>query len=294
MAAGQRLSGKYGAINGQSTVRNWNATITNTPYVYGASNTRAGKARTTGVFDWTGSFTQMLAVPTVMPGDVFTFDGFLAPNTGVWGTAGPTKTGDAIVENIVITWNWETNEPIMSVVNFAGVTPLTDATDTITDVTLTDLSVPQGLHMMYGVEADAAADIFAGTVGDNLLNLSKAVLTLTCTNNRFVDSETDGWASRVRGTFDWTLDITQNEVALADRPFDVNDILTLVLPINDTEYWTFKWGRVINFSGVTVDMTTGTILTQTINMGMQAHTPTTVIGAIRAPGALADWWPWTT
>jgi hypothetical protein len=239
----------------------------------------------------------MVPVPDVMPGDVFTFDGFLAPDTGVWGTAGPTKTGDAIVESIVTSWNWDTNEPIMSVVNFAGVTPLTDATDTITDVTLADIKTTTGVWPKYDIYDPLAtpttavpATIFA--TGDKIVNVTKATLTISATNNRFVDSDTAGWASRTRGTLDWTLDVVQNEVALADRPFDVNDILGIVLPIDDTDYWYLKWGRVINFSGVTVDITTGNILTQTINIGMQAHTPTDVIGAIRAPGAVADYWPW--
>lgn len=295
MPAGQRISGAYGAINGESTVSRWNATITNSPYAYGASNTRAGKARSIGTFDWTGSFTQMIAVPTVMPGDIFTFTGFLAPTTGIWGSSGPTKTGSAIVESVVLTWNWETNEPVGTVVNFAGVSPLTDGSDTITDTTLTDLKIPQGLSIKYSdLEADTPAAIFAGTAGDEFVNISRAVLTISCANPRFVDSSTDGWASRVRGTLDWTLDLTQNEVALADYPIARNDILQLVLPIDDTDYWVLQYGRVLNFSGVTMDMTTANILNQTINIGMQAHTPTDVIGGIRKPGAVTDWWPWTT
>jgi hypothetical protein len=289
-----RMSGKYGAINGLSTVRNWNAAITNTPFSYSASNTRAGTGRNRGIRDWTGSFQQLMHTPNVVPGEIFTFEGFLAPTTGDYGTAGPAKTGSAIVQSVVIVWAWDTNEPINCTVNFAGVTPLEDATATITDLTIPDMEIPEGKFLKYGAAADTFADIMAGTVGDDLINTSRATLTMTCTNPEFVDSNTAGWRGRVKGKMDWTLEIARNDVSLADRPFDIDDIISIVLPVSATEYWGIKFARVMNFSGVTVDINEGGILTETISMGMQATDVVEGMGEIVAPGSVTPFWPFVT
>lgn len=293
MVALKRYSGKYAAINGLGSVQNWDAQITNTPNPYAASNTQAGRARSKGIYDFSGSITQLVSYPTVMPGDIFEFKGYLAPSSGVWNTPGPVKVGMAIVDSVAITWDYSTNAILSSVISFSGAGgPLTDTVETIADTSTPEIEIPEGLWLRWGNESDDLATI-AASEDNKIKNVERAAFVLTCTNSAFVDSETGGWTGRERGTLDWMLDITQTNINVGDTPFGIDEVVSLVLPVNATEYWGIKWGKVLNYSGVSANIDTGEIMRQTINIAMQAHYSAVNIGEITPPGEGSPWWPWT-
>ncbi len=288
-----RISGKLGVVNGQKSVATWTITESNNTRNFKLSNTSAGTGRKKGTGDWTGSFMSPEPVPVSMPGDLITFGGYLGPTTGVPGATGPKIDCGGIIENIAMTWDWEANS-IDHTTNFAcagQVAGLTRGTGTYTDATNPTLAIPEGLLVKYSTTlADLNSAVYS--LGSVLLNVTKVVLTITCANPRFVDSHTNGWAGRIRGPLDWTAAITVNEADSTILP-QIGTNLILILPINAIDYWGLRFGHVDSFSGITVDNNTGAIISQTINIGMQANSGS-AMGAITKPAAGSAWWPWTT
>src|SRR5947207_1860310 len=93
-------SGKFAAVNGKSTVRNWSINDTNATKAFIASNTGGGTGRLKGNHDWSGSYSQYSGIPAVMPGSALSFTGYSAPDSDVNNTTGKTKSGTAIVDSI--------------------------------------------------------------------------------------------------------------------------------------------------------------------------------------------------
>ena len=106
-----QTSGQYGAAmtDGEalSTLGNWNISATSDIKAFVASNTKGGTGRRSGNVDWTGSAKQLVGWPLgkeMMPaGDQWNFLGFLAPRSGVPGTAGPNVGGIVLTESVSLT-----------------------------------------------------------------------------------------------------------------------------------------------------------------------------------------------
>lgn len=276
-------SGRWGVVNSQSTVRNWTLNEIEETKRFYASNTLSGAGRKPSVFDFTGSFSQYGAVPTVLPGETFTFAGFTAPDDDSETPGnGQRYTGPAIVDSVAITWNWENGEIISSVTNFAGNGRLVKAVDTaLTDVSSVDAPVVCGTKIEYDT---GSGDVEWG-------NIANAVLTMMCENQPYLNSSSidngECWRQRKKGNFDWTLALTEQASSRANLPNPGDDMI-LKLYTTDSLFWELKWGHLENFSNITVDRETGAIISRQVNLAMNGWNPT--VGYVKKPDT-TDFWP---
>jgi hypothetical protein len=263
-------SGKFGAVNGISTVRNWVVNEVETPARFRASNTGAGTGRRTGVYDCTGSF-EGYGTPDVMPGEYFNFKGFTASTSGAYGAAGARKDLDnAIVQQVTVNWNWKTGDIINWMVTFAAGEPLelVHATGAVTDLTTTEAPKPCGTLIEVNDQP--------------WVNLVSAVLTITADNPSFVNSGTSCNTGRRPGPIDWTLAVVE-EARTPSHPRGAN--YDLKLYIDAFNFWHINWGRMVSNTDLRVDMDSGAIISMTTNFEMNSnHSTTGVLGFLRMPG----------
>jgi hypothetical protein len=218
-----------------------------------------------------------------MPGETFAFKGYTAPDDDASGD-GINFEGSAIVDQIVVTWNWATGAIIMVDVTFSGNGALAQTTATLTDAT--DPTVPETCGTIF--QYDMAITVPDWTLWADLVS---ATLTITSANVTVVNSGTANWTERKAGIIDWALSVVQDDVDRSSQDFDMDDeVVQFKLFTNATEFWLLQFGMVREFTGITVDPETGAIIQQTVNFDMNAHDGSD-IGTITLPGAGSAWWP---
>lgn len=286
------FSGRLGVVNGISTVRNWNISEVMTPAVYVASNTKGGSGRENGVWDWTGAMALYGAVPSLLPGDQFTFKGQTSPDDLTPGNAGELLTGSAFITQLVINWNWQGGEMISIDSSFGGHLALTKQNA----VQSPDVTAPAA-YPIVGTKVQHSTD---GASWYDIPNLTSAALTLTSAVPTYVNSSTYDagttamWTGRTKGPIDWTLALNQED----NKPGGTNGYPKIGtnhqirLYVNSTDFWLLKWGRIGDYSNLVVDRETGNIISRTLNIGMNGFV-SGVTGNITLPGAGSAWWPFT-
>lgn len=273
-------SGKFGVVNGQSAVRNWQINNTSTPAKYVASNTKGAPGRNPGPKDWTGSFSAYGGEPAVLPGEKFSFVGYTAPTDKALGGVGITYEGTAVVDSVVVNWNWESGENVNYVVNFSGDGALTRGTGSHTDDSEVEVHGTTGLAV--------ALD------GDAAICVATATLTLNASNSAYVNSCTSGWNGRESGVLDAMLSLTihARDLEAIDSGADIGDYFALRLYVNDADYWLLKWMQLKDQTGLTVDIETGAVISYTAAFEFSAFeagggTP----GQLLLPSGAALWPP---
>ena len=273
-------SGRFAVIDGVDTVESWSANILSAPQAYIASNTKGGTGRVPGVMDWNGSFNQRGGSPVHMPGDLFDFKGYTAPNTDILGVDGAYYEGEAIIDQVQITWNWTTGEPIAIVSNFSGNGEVEEGSDITTDVTDPAVLSPTGLRFTLGADEESGSD-------DDLCT-SQAQLTITAANPSYVNSCTNNWTRRKAGPIDFSGSLTMHNDSGLALPFAIGDDVELWGYVSAAAYWILKWCHIDSFTGITCNRA-GEIITMTVPFSMNGFNPSA--GQIRLPGAGSDWWP---
>lgn len=268
-------SGRFGLVNGKSTTTKWSINQTSSSQSFVASNTRGGTGRTGGPQDWTGSYEGLGHTPGVMPGEYFDFLGLTGPDSGVEGEAGVAYSGNAIVESVSITWNWETNQAISYSVSFGGNGQLEEVTQAAAD----------GSQVAV-FETKGCIFTFDGDTPD--FGLTTATLTITAANQTYVDSSTGGWTKRSPGPIDATLSVTINHNSITTLPFEEGDSVNVKAFINDTLFWDLKWMLIESFSNIGAERASGKIVSMTINTSLNAAKDGAV-GWIKKPGGTAFW-----
>lgn len=276
-------SGRWAVVNGQSTVRNWTVNELQEARRYYASNTKSGAGRKLGPRDWNGNFGGYGAVPALLPGETFTFKGFTAPDNDAESPGnGVVYEGPAIVDSIAITWNWGAQELISYVCNFSGNGRLTNSVTTaLLDSTDPDPPIVCGTKLEYNTgSADVEWDY-----------LTQAVLTMTCENQAYLNSSTidtgECWRERKKGNFDWTLALTEEDTDRDNKPDPGDDILCK-LYVDGSTFWELKWGHIENFSNITADRESGTILSRQVNLAMNGFDGSST-GYVKKPDTTSIW-----
>jgi hypothetical protein len=271
------FTGELGAVNGVPAVRNWQISETTSPKTVVSSATRSGTQRTPGIHAWSGSYSIYGVKSSVMPGETVAFVGYRAPTTGVRNTAGIRSTGNIIIDSLVMTWNWGTNEGLSSVVNFSGDGALSHASGAAVLDATTD-NVPTPCNTFINLNATPLPDVVTAT------------LTLTNANKAIVSSSTACGTARKKGpAIDFTLAISQyNEAGIAPIALKADGIITL--PANGTEVWDLKWCHLESITGITVSPETADPIQQTMNFSMNGFLAG-ALGWIKRPGAVAYWPP---
>lgn len=281
-------SGKFGAIDGISTARNWAVNEVSALKPFVASNTFGATGRRRGNRDWTGSIGHYGGKPLIMPGETFTFKGYSAPDNGVQGTAGPCRTGLAMVQNIAVTWNWEAGDIVSTVTNFGSAgAALSRTSEAVTDATNIDAPSIQGAQIR--INPAGGASTYA-----ELCPALSATLNVLVADKPYVNSCTDGETGRKAGPIDWNLSLVVQENDLDDLPFDIDDYVAIQIDIDstNTNYWQLIYGQVKEFSGYTVDIETGNIITVTIpiEMSVDAGDGDSEGAGIWLPDEVDPWW----
>jgi len=270
--------GKFAVVNNQASMRSWtiNDVFANPKAV--ASNTKSGHARRQGIHSWTGSFMQYGTVPTVLPGEKFTFTGFTCPTDDVSAT-GEHYTGTAIVDSIAMAWDWKSGAILSYTTNFSGHLGLTKALHAVYTDSGTPIFLPStGTKITY----DASGDV-------TWANLVQATLTINAANVNYVNSSTAGETGRSAGPIDWTLAVTEENEA----PHTVvipGAILKFKVWVDDTNFWALNYGRVAGYSNLKVDRETQAIIQKTVNIEMAGYADAGTAGLITLPGAGSNWW----
>jgi len=311
------MSGKYGAVSivkpvgGTaailSTIGKWQASQAYGTTSFAASNTKGAHAKRKGIVDWTGSFEQLTGSPSVMPNDVFTFNGFAGPISGVPGTVGPTLTGDAIAESIALAWDWIGNGLLKTVVNMACVTPLRNvaAGTSIHDVSTVNGMPTAGTHIDIKNTSTAAVAFTTLCAQKATLNILGNPISLVNSCSLGKGTETPpiplglAYQTRRAGIVGWNMTITADNSDASytappgtGLPFAPGDYIEIKAYIDGSTFWNLKYGFVAGYSNYTVDIETGAIITYDIDIqGSSDSGPGQATdGAVLLPGGSA-WWP---
>lgn len=288
-------SGKFGVVNGISTVRDWSINDGHTPNIYSASNTLFGVSQARGVEFWDGNFNHYGHTPVVLPGEQFAFLGYGAPVNSVSGN-GWRYSGQALVESSVITWDWGAGGILSVVENFKGHENLNE--QGANGAEISDVSIPSIPHVAC-TRFDYSVDNGSNWLTWN--NLVQGVLTLTCELQEYVNSSTTVddagtcrvWKGNLPGRVLWTLAVTEQNM---DRSiFAKGDVIQMRLYVSDTEFYLLKWAMVNDFTGIQVNRETGAIVQQTVNLGMHgfdtaAGSYSASTGQVLLPST-EQWWP---
>ena len=278
---GGALGGRYGVINGITGVRNWQVSQNGAPAVYANSATAIGHGRKAGITSWAGGFSNHGAVPPVLPGILFGFAGFTAPDNGILGGVGYKYTGNAMVDSVAINWDWQGGNVIENQTSFQGALALTTVAGSYppTDAGVSDPQTSTGTSIQYSAD---------GATWVTLANLTQASLQITNGVQPVVNSSTAGGTDRRAGLVDWTANINVQDTLLGSG-------LTQFTPYqwrfytDNTLFWLLKWGQVKEFTNLQVSPESGAIIGYTLSLEMCAEVAG-VLGSIKAPGAGSSYW----
>lgn len=269
-------SGKFGAIGSRSAIQNWTVNDTSVLPANVASGTKHGRVRNPGVRSWNGTFTQLLAEPAALPGEAVSFQGFTAPTTDIAGAAGITYAGNIVVTQAVINWDWTSGAHINSQMTFVGDGALTSSSVAVTDATIVDPKEVCGTKIEYSTN---------GSAWTELANVAQATLTLACDAQSYVNSSTGCWTGNLAGNIDWNASITLQDNIRTGPAIGSNYYWRFF--VDDTLFWLLKWGIPKDYSNIQVNIETGAIISQTLNLEMNGAVAG-VLGQVRSP-ALVAW-----
>ena len=277
-------SGIKAAINNISSLMNWSVSHTDSQTSYVNSATNNGTQNIDGPQDWTGSINATGAVPSLFPGETFSFSGQIS---AIDTTDGNKLEGNVLIDQLVVNWNWATVEAINHTYNFGGHVGLDylDDDGDINDTTTDDNSSICGTKIQYSTD---------GTTWTTIPSLVTATLTITAANSTYVNSSTHVsgtcWTGRKQGPINWTLSMVQEDdraPGTGDNPA-FKTAYWIRAYTNATQYWQLKFGKVSGYTGVNANRD-GTIVNRTIGMNMMAASGGTA-GGITLPGAGSAVW----
>lgn len=274
-------NGAKGAIDGVPCIRNWSLNDLAETKEFACSATQGRRGRRAGIEDFNGSFEQYGGTPTLMPGECFTFEGFTGPDAVDCGPSsgdGNIYTGEAIIDQVAITWNWEASEEIMIASSFSGNGPLTIENGEILDEE-TPIILPTTGSKGFFISSD-------GSVGNEaeLCGIKSATLTFTADNTTYANSCTDGQRERNPGIGDWSLALNVDGDDRSNlQNIQKNSSYIFHLYIDSTQYFQLKWGIVNDFSNLVVDVETRAIIGHTVNILENSISLAGVVGTILLP-----------
>ena len=286
-------SGKFGSVNGQIMVRNWTLEDVSTSQRIVHSGTDGGSFRLPGILDWTGTF-EAYHPPTpdisniIMPGDLFAFVGYTAPNDDVAGSTGVTYSGTAMVESVAITWDFSGGTPPTYTCNFASGAGIALVEDPV-GAAIEDAApvVPESICLLkVEVAPNIAVPIYV-----EWTDVTQAILTITSDVQTFVNSSTDCNTGRKAGPIDWSLALTEQRDAQLHGLVGTDHHFRLYT--DDTSYWLLKLGHVESYTGLNVNRETGAIIEKTANLAMNGYdSAIDDYGRIAKPGTTTGpvWW----
>lgn len=275
--------GRYGKVNGIDSVADWQINDNGTLAQYRNSGTGAGVGRKAGITSWAGGYNGHGATPTVWPTEIFPFLGLAAPDDDFTSDgAGLTYGGDAIVDSININWDWVSGNIISHSVGFSGHLTLTRTPNDTTEFSsaVSDPESSNGCIFQYSSDD--------GDTWTTLGAMTNAALSIVAANQSYVNSDTGGKTGRKPGPIDWQMQITCENNIYGNGLVKGQSYWWKCF-VDDTHFYSLKWGRVKEFTGINVNPQTGAIISQTISIEMDA-TLSGALGFIKKPDT-STYWP---
>lgn len=271
-----RYSGRYGSINGVSQVQNWNLEITASDNAHANSFTRGAKMRDPGVFDFTGSynFCGANSFNTSLASEGSTFE--LYSGSLAYGGTGVKYSGTALWTSVGITADIPSGARVITAIQIAGNGPLTQATGTYKDVQTPGILMSKDCEITFNGE----------TVNFKSFNFTLNHEVQEYLGSDCVDENGKVWKKRYPGLIDCTGTIDIADDAPLATP---NDIGALVITCGDTELLNIGYARYMSTSGLTVDPSSGALVSSTGNFSMAAHNDSGSIGSLSVMGTSI--WP---
>lgn len=272
-------SGKYGYVNNQHAVRNWQASRTTSPQKYVNSQTLGGPGRLPGIKDWSGSFGCYGATPLVMPGQLFTFTGFTSPDSAPPTGVGDAWAGPAIVDSMQIDWNWESGAILAHQISFSSVGAglVVNGSANYVDSGVATLQTTIGLQ---AVNATSNSPV-------TIANVTQGSLQISAENQAYVNSSTFPYTGRRPGNIDATMSLTIQDSNPTQMAADITDDLIVQLQVTGGEsptYWLLQWMHYKDFSNLNVDRESGAIISFQANFELNLVSGGD-IGCIMLPSA---------
>ena len=285
------ISGIGGHVSKDGTtkipcVRTWGVTYNAGINEAVCSATQGARLRVEGNTDWTGNYTGYGALPDVLPGDTFEFNGAITGS----GASAVGVEGDAICDSIQIDWDIEGGGIINHTVQFGADGALTFGTiDCPADDSIPD--PPKAA----GMKVEIAADPF--TTFAEIAEVRTAQLTISKSNLPYTSSGTGSQTRRMEGNLDASLSLSvyaadSDGWASLPKPNDIYAV-RLYTSISPAEYWLLKWMMFSELGGMDVDMEGGALVGGTLAAALNAFTDvsgTPTVGAITKPGG-GNLWP---
>lgn len=250
-----RMSGRLAIVNGQSAMSKWSLTEQSSPQSSYTSKTGLLPNRTHGPSTITGTIDADGGIPRALPGQTFTFEGYIGPNSGVAGEVGPKWSGLALVDSLTINFDWTTNKVVNHSISFsaAGAFTYNAAATAPTDVA--DF-VPVGV---CGKTIRFTPVGGAETVIDRV---KSATLTFSAANGKETNSTTGCAVFSVPGPCDVKLSIA---VETPGRQLDIGTKYSIALPYDSDDFF-LQYMLAKGYSGLQADRSSGNLIGQTIEL----------------------------
>lgn len=296
-------SGKLAVVGSVPAVLSWSIDDDSDTKEYVNSQTYLARGQLPGITHWSGSIEQNGSSPVsgLMPGLVYAFQGYEAPDNDTASGNGTIYSGNIMVERMTLTYNWETGEIEKLAYEFQGKLGLTFSTG---QAALSDVSTPT----YYGCKSlpqpkiqvfEPPTDLSLPGPGNSsgLVNwpyVTQLTLTISCEIQAVVNASTNGMTDRIAGPFSIEMSVTEQEVL---KPlFDKDYIMEMQIPTKPdfSAYWDLKWLHVKNFTGIQANRETGAIISRNVNLLHTAYdysSPPVLGKIILPPGTGNDWWP---
>lgn len=279
--SGGTHGGRYAVLNGISAVRNWQINENGTLSKFVNSATAIGAGRKAGTTSWAGGYSAHGGLPSVLPGILFGFTGYTAPDDDIFSHAGMSYSGNAMSESASINWDWASGNVLEHQVNFAGHLGLTANIGAYPPVDA-GVSNPEPVGVCH---IDSSPD---GTTWTRIPNVTQASLQLVNSVQPYINADTATTTGRKAGPFDWTASIAVEDSLLGSGlaqfgTYQFRFYTTASL------FWLLKWGTVKESTGLTSNAETGAIISHSISLEMNGAVGG-VLGSVIAPGAMSSYW----
>lgn len=283
-------TGRHGAVNGLTSVRNWSLNWNQNLASRVLSSTRGGTMRFAGIEDWSASVEGFGGFPGIFPGDNVSLKMFAGPDDGVFGHYGAVYQGYALVDSLTINLQWQPTVQASWSANFSANGCMSQAPGEYSDDVLECVSQLCSIDLTYQDECVAGS----GGTGDegfftSAANVESVTLTFNAANIPIVNSNTNCCTEREPGILDWSLAIVDQE----QYPmWDYNKYYRFRVYIDAITYWSVAFGLLQDISNVRVDIESGALVTKTNNFVMASHaccdaTPT--LGEVVDPLGVVRW-----
>lgn len=264
------LTGRGGRVNGVTGLGDWEIQKTTNAQTMRHAGTGGGTHRVDGMLDWSGSYNAQGAVPTVLPGNAL---------TGVFSVDGSDGySGTAIVDQVQISWDFETNKPVVHAVNFSGNGELSSGAAVASESEIPAPTMSSDGKVSTGTVA-------AEPEWTDMSYVRTAQLTLSSDNKEVGHTGTSGLKNREAGPFDASLSLTVYSATGIDLP-DEGDVVGVRIYNAAATYWEILWMHLGEISGIKVSPETEDIVGATLNYAwanIQSVGGTMTLGSITDP-----------